>query len=523
MRLGAQGPQYDELHQAAGAFTHLGSPPVFFSLVNVRGYPLLNMPYSAAVKTHLFGLYLRVRGEFRLEEWRGFGILLAGLAIAVLSAGAAAALRAPQLALLLALTVTDATVLLLARHDWGPVVLALLLRASLLALWLRAETCRPERVLPLTAGMGVVVGLAIFEKLSSVALVAPLALLLLSSRRERGAARWTAAAAGLAVGIAPLVLVNLATRRIEGWFISAQDMSAPVDRSPATLAAHVVENVGLGGGTGAASLVLGLPPSPVASAAETGLAAAALVLTAVLALLALRLAPQARWALASLAGWASLLATLLMLPRPTWIHHWVQATPLQYLAVALALAAAGAAPARARRGLRTVALALTVCCGAWLAVRAANLWRLEGALLAGLAAPGFDPDLRELGDFAARMAPRAVFVATDWGVATQIYCLANGRPGLVHEPFWRYGGIDQVEAIHRDSGKPILYLVRTEPPSRVGGDSTRRIERDVAASDAWIELPLDVEARAWPGLHLRKFVRAGAAPAGPAAAPPPRR
>jgi len=36
-------------------------------------------------------------------------------------------------------------------------------------------------------------------------------------------------------------------------------------------------------------------------------------------------------------------------------------------------------------------------------------------------------------------------------------------------------------------------------------------------------VPLDAEARAWPLLHLRKFVLAGARPAGPAAPPPPRR
>ena len=93
--------------------------------------------------------------------------------------------------------------------------------------------------------------------------------------------------------------------------------------------------------------------------------------------------------------------------------------------------------------------------------------------------------------FAASRADRAVFVATDWGVATQIHCLANGSPGLVHEPFWRYGGLEEIHAIQRGSGKPLLYLVRPEPAPGVGGAATRRIERDVTRSSDWVELPLD--------------------------------
>ena len=518
VRLGAQGPYADELHQAAGSFTHLGSPPFFTSRITVHGYPLLNMPYSGAIKTHLFGLYLRARGEFRIVEWRAFGILLGALGTTALAVGAAPAISPLPLALLLALTVGDASLLLLTRHDWGPAALAFLLRALVLGLWLRGEVCHP-RGIPIHAGaMGLAAGFAVFEKLSSAVLLLPLSIFLAAGRPERRAARWAAAAGGLAIGAAPLAGVNLATYLAQRRLISLEDVAAPVDRSMSALGGLAASYLGMGSGSTPADFVLGLPASPILATGELALAAASFGLAALVAALASRRAAQGRWALAALAGYGAVLGGLLLLPRPTWAHHWILGTPLQYLAVALALTAARAAPGRA---LRTLAAALGVCCAAWVGVRAAAVWRLEEARASGRASRAFDPDLSALGEFAARRADRAIFVATDWGVASAIYCLADGRPGLVHEPIWEYRGVDQLRAIQRESGKPLLYLVRPDPPVGVGGATTRRIEEDVASSPAWVELPLEPGARAWRNLSLRKYAYRGEPEPDDRAATPP--
>src|SRR5205814_7876335 len=50
-RLERPGVFYDEVHQATGAFTYIGRPSPLFSLLPIRGLPLLNMPYSGAIKT----------------------------------------------------------------------------------------------------------------------------------------------------------------------------------------------------------------------------------------------------------------------------------------------------------------------------------------------------------------------------------------------------------------------------------------------------------------------------------------
>ncbi len=214
LRIDAQGPQYDELHQATGAFTWLGSPPEKFCMAVVGRICILNMPYSAALKTNLYGFYLRfVTPRFSLVSWRMFGILIIAAGIVLFCAAAWPALRPGPLAVFLALLVTDGAVLLAGRFDWGPVAIALVLRLVLLGLWLRGEAAAGEPSPRGTAALGGLVGFAAFEMLSSVVLVPALAALLLGSARRRSRRHLLAAAAGLATGALPLAAVNL------GWLL----------------------------------------------------------------------------------------------------------------------------------------------------------------------------------------------------------------------------------------------------------------------------------------------------------------
>jgi hypothetical protein len=325
----------------------------------------------------------------------------------------------------------------------------------------------------------------------------------------------------------PLAALNAASWLVAGEPISLEGAFAAVDRSAAGLLATARGYLELGAGGAAAELVLGLPRSTRLAGWESSAAAATLLLASAFAV-TVRRDPRARWAALTLASYCGILGALLALPRPTWVHHWVIGTPFQYLAVALALSLARSAwtgrglAGAGRSRVRALALALGLTSTVWLGVRVVTLLRVERALWEGRASRGFHPDLAELGAFAASRADRAVFVATDWGVATQIHCLANGSPGLVHEPFWRYGGLEEIHAIQRGSGKPLLYLVRPEPAPGVGGAATRRIERDVTRSSDWVELPLDSGAR-WPTLSLRKLAYRGPLEDPGRGADPPRR
>jgi hypothetical protein len=507
VRLGSQGPQYDELHQATGAFTWLGSPPELFCL-DAFGVCVLNTTYSGAIKTNLYGLYLRLAGgRFDLVSWRLCGVLLLALGIALFPVLARPGLPLWSLAVFLALLVTDATVLLLGRFDWGPVSLALTLRLVFLGLWLRSvPASRPTSWT--FFGLGALAGFATFEKLSSCLLVLPLAILLLTRPQRRSRRPVLAALAGLAAGAVPLALVNLGSLLTGQGLISLRDVSEPVPRSLAGFASYLGKLAGLGQGGKIGELTLGLPVWRRDAGWEV-----VLLLAAVLGVAGVALLVRCRPAGIALASYGAIVLGLYFLPRPTSYHHWILATPFQYAALTLALVGLARAPSDSRpRWQRGLGIALIVIATAWIGIRIPNLIAVERALARGSAARSWSPALARLGKFAARQADRAVFVASDWGVATQIYCFANGRPGLVHEPFWHALEAADLEedlrSIQARSGKRLVYLVRLEPPADVIPGAWTRVEQTVLSDPYWLEVPVEPEARL-PGIRIRKLLAVG--------------
>jgi hypothetical protein len=153
VRLDAQGLYYDELHQATLSFSYIGSPDRFFASVTLGdlipalpilsrlGFvPVFNMYYSGAIKSAVYGLYLRfVTPQFGVISWRLTGILMVALGLMVFVLLARCSVSATALGVTLGLLLTDITVILCTRHDWGPVALALMLRLMLIGVWLRGE------------------------------------------------------------------------------------------------------------------------------------------------------------------------------------------------------------------------------------------------------------------------------------------------------------------------------------------------------------------------------------------------
>ncbi|HSF43949.1 MAG TPA: hypothetical protein VLT87_29430, partial [Thermoanaerobaculia bacterium] len=142
----------------------------------------------------------------------------------------------------------------------------------------------------------------------------------------------------------------------------------------------------------------------------------------------------------------------------------------------------------------------------WIAARLPGLVAVEQEFARGSASPAWDPSLARIGEFAAARAGEAVFVASDWGVATQILCFGNGRPGLVHEPFWHYRGPEQLREITRTRDHRVFYLVRLRNSPRVVPGATDRIERDLAADPGLREVPAEPEAASLREVLVRKFI-----------------
>lgn len=498
--LEAQGPQYDELHQAAGAFTWLGAPPPAAFCLDFHGVCVLNTTYSAALKTNLYGLGLRLSGRgFRLRDWRWLGILVISASLLLFALLARTALHPPALAVCLGLMVTDGTLLLLGRYDWGPVALAFALRLAMLGLWLDGESApriRPANTFVLAA----LAGFGAFEKLSSVVVVPALAALLLVSERRRSRPHALAFVAGLLTGLLPLALVNLGWLAEAGELISLRRVGGGFGTAPLELLRNTLA---LGYGGLAREMILGLAPSRFEPFLETTLLALVGLVAAAAAALWQRGNSSLRCAGGALLGYLAVVFGLCLLPRATWAHHWILATPFQYLAAALAMQGLPAA-ASPRRGQRVAGILLIGLVGFWFGPRIVGIASIEQALRQGDASPGWDPSLARLGEFAARRTDRALFVAAGWGVGTQIRCFSNGRPGLLEELFWNYRGASQLHELLASSGKPVVYLVRlrTDPS---GAALAERIEHDLAGDRDWIAVPVEPETIPWRAVSIRKF------------------
>lgn len=498
--LTAQGLYYDEVHQATAAFPFAGSPHVL-AAYSINGIPVLNMPYSGAIKSAIYGLGLKATGApFSILTWRLLGCLFAALGILVMGASAArrlSPLAANAFGFLLA---TDMTVVLATRHDWGPVALALLLRLLLAAAWLREWNA--ERASTRGAFiMGLLLGVSLFEKLSSIVIALPVGAAFLLDRRRRTGRSLAAGLAGAIVGSLPLLLVNLHSWRTRGVAISLAT-SALREKPLPSLREFLPEYAGLGNGASLVQWILGkeLPEwIPLQEGSVVLLLCAALV---VAGLLAGRSGRTLRAAAVLAALYPLTGLAIEALPAPTSIHHWVIGTPLHYLAFALTLGGARADEPRSRASRVILRWIFKPGLLLLIALRLPPVFAIESYIRADLHSIAFNPETTELAAFANRQPADVPILATEWGIATQMFCLSNGRRASP-EIYWDYRGPDDLRRLAQD--RPVFFLAAWN-----GADShpgvTERALADARALPEFREAPV-AETRQWREVRVWRFDR----------------
>jgi hypothetical protein len=499
--LDAQGAQYDELHQAVSAFAWCGRPTGLFSPVEAFGLPVLNMTYSGAIKTALFGLWLRTHHcAFTITAWRLTGLLFAAsgfVLFAVLSRASAM-----TIALVIGLLVTDSTVLIGTRHDYGPIALALAIRLAFLGVWLRVRYS-DRAGLASAFALGAIIGVAAFEKVNSLVLVPVLILIVASDERLRRRSPLLACAAGLLVGLAPLIAVNVYSWTTTGRLISAAQ-AAVQSRALMRLPAFVGSYLSIGAGAELRAWILGTTIPGWLRIMEGALTGTLLILSAVRTTDAAgdrtRLLDRSRAARIAVAAYLLCMVGTWLLPAETEAHHWIVGTPFQY--VAFALAAQGADEWK-----RWTRLALILL----FAVRLPALIATESSIIAGRYGIEWHPDFSRLGIWASGKPSETLFVAADWGLATQIACFSNGSH-VPKELFWNYERREQLEGALSGPGTRTYYLVALADPSPVNREGTRRLMADAASVAGWREEPVDPDAAALKTLVIRRFIRTPASP-----------
>jgi hypothetical protein len=481
-RLGAQGVYMDEVFQASGALACIGRTPFYPLGAQWGRLPLMTMGYLGALKSLLYGQWMRLAG-FDIVSWRIFGIAAVSLALLAFMWLSLPALR-PRGGLAFALLfLTDTTVLLTTRHDWGPVAIALAYRLAWLGLWLRAS----ERGAASTAEailLGALPGLLLWEKLHYAIFLPAAAAMLLASPAVR--VRWRALIAGGVLGALPLLLINAFFR-----FLSFRGVVAEhAPRSLASFSHYALDMLALGAGYGARSFILGSVPPEGLGNAEAALLAAALVAAGALSWRARRDDPRARWSLACLGAYLSQVVLLYLVPRDIWVHHWIAPTPFQYAAVALSPLVQRPRPAPA--------LLLVP----WLCVRLWSAGDTQRSLWKGDASGSYHPARTTIARYAAAHARDTLFVVAEWGFSLQMDVFSQGR-ALMVEPSAAPDPRQALDAALRAAhDRPHYYLVWDALQPRVEWPATGATRR-AAAELARRELPLDAELAGIPG--VRKF------------------
>ncbi|MEO1936791.1 MAG: hypothetical protein ABGX04_18605 [Myxococcales bacterium] len=523
VRLGAQGMYYDELHQAAAAFVYQGKPAAMFAENTLAGIPILNMSYSGAIKTNVYGIYLALfDASFSVVSWRLFGILLVAAGMLLLALIAGRQIGAMGLFVFFLLLISDAFVVLASRHDWGPIALALALRLLLIATYIRGET-RGEPPRSNSFWLGFLLCFSVFEKLSSVVLVPIVLIMMASNPRRRSRPHLMSFAKGGGVGSLLLVVANVVSLIKRGNLSSLSQVGS--NRGGLSVSGffeHLVSYFGLGNGHEVRGFILGQPPDLLGVNVERIGLLLLLIVVAGIAASGWRRNRMFRMSGLMLVSYLVIALMLYLLPNGVWAHHWVIGTPFQYAAVALVVSGLRNGSGNSSTSREAVLQSLpssrlTVAFSLFLAVlvvaRLVSLWSVEESLLRGEAGERWNPGFTRVGEILARKGDDAIVVVADWGIATQIHCLANGRPGFVQELFWRYESTGDISSIDLMDEKKTIFVVTMTVPTGVRPDVTQKLWQDLDRLSEWMpgweEVPAGQDFAEIEVVEVRKFVRTG--------------
>ena len=494
----------DEVLQATGAFAYIGGDPL--GALSLYGVPVLNNSYLGAIKTGIYGIYLRLSGNgFSVTSWRMIGILL--VATGILAFPILSRRVLPPFAALgcLIFVITDCVVILTTRHDWGPTALAFMIRLIVIGLLFGDD--RDERTMTRSNFfLGLSYGIGVFEKLSAIVLIAPIAAAVLVQplrRRKRAAA---ALFVGALIGFTPLIVVNVVSYSSTRVLISLEDAGRQEKLAFSEfIRSFPREFLSLGSGSYVREQIVGEKVAPEDIQLEIYLSAALLIVASGISLWKLRQGVEFRIATILCAAYVGVALILHALPRKTALHHNIQVIPFNYVAAAAVIAGLIRLrqkwrwPEYASCALITgVALLLT-------AKHVVTAARLKSELAAGQTGPAWNRAYTDIGVFANSKRDEAFFIVADWGAGASIYCLAQGKRGLREEVFWNYHGPEDLERTASASGRKTVYVVT--PLSFPIGDTASRINRDVGSIAGWREVTPEPEAaRLREVIRVRKFV-----------------
>jgi hypothetical protein len=470
----------------------------------------MNMTYVGAIKTGIYGLYMLVTGQsFSVASWRLLGILFTASGIILFGVIVRKRISLTGLAIILFLIFTDLTLMLTSRFDWGPVALSAFLRILLIAIWLEGELSaelRPKNSL----WIGILFGISMFEKLNNIVLIVPILLMFFSNPLRRTFRHLKALFFGGVIGMFPLILANLLSLHQSGRFISfqLQNVLTTEPHSLGNLIKTIGEYLSLGSAGQVEGFILGVNHH-LNSLAE-GILLAVLFCLIIIGRIVFRRQNSTYFRLSAvlLLSYFSVMISIYFLPAPTSVHHWIIATPFQYVAVGMFLLGL------VEQNPNTLSSASKLIFTAPLLLlaisRVSGAVAVEQSFLKGDASYKWDQSLTTMAKFAADQSAHAIFIAADWGIANQMICFLNGNPGIVHEFIGLdQNRIEQVLNIFRRTEAADIYLVFLTPPYFTSLETRQILITDIASSLAseWANQPLEQQLEGLKSVAVYKYSR----------------
>jgi hypothetical protein len=133
------------------------------------------------------------------------------------------------------------------------------------------------------------------------------------------------------VGALPLLVANFSFLLAKGQLISLTDMGTAPKGNWHAFVQYLWAYLSLGAGENATGFILGNPTLPLATAVEPWLMTAAMILAMWVASLTGLRERAARLAFVAVLSYAGIAVIVYLMPRVTWVHHWVLGTPFQYV------------------------------------------------------------------------------------------------------------------------------------------------------------------------------------------------
>lgn len=502
LKLDAQGLYYDELNFAPPALTFKGINADYSIFSSIKGLPIFINSYQGAVMSYPYGLYLKYFNQnFSVISWRLWGILIWTVSIFIFSLLSAKFLKPYQLAIFLAFLLTDNSVTLAIRFNYGPVLIPLI--STLIIILAATKIFKGEqlRFYELFV-LGFSIGLGIYAKLSSLPLLLPLVLLMIFMFINKRIKNKTILMilSGLITGALPVIYFNIKSLILDHNFFSL--ISTEVNHSfgrqdfiNKTYSFFVSAT-----GNGISSHILGTAYPVFHEFQEIFFIfffSIFLIVSAVTFYKKIELLP-----IFSYESFLLIFLIMYLFPMNTSVRHTIIAVPFLYLALATFWEILDKNISEGKKYLkRSFSLLIII----WLIMRLFNTYQLTQNLYQGKYSLSWHPEYTKIAQFAGTKIKDSIFVTADWGFTHQLFLFTGVKENTIYEPFWDYTDKNQFFNSIKGSGKQFLYLIYHKYKTPIKPEVTRKIINDINKANFLEKRQIEDEISKFEVIEVKKF------------------